>query len=326
MKQQKNTLITFLVEVDEMLKLKSHALDNSAFLCKDVFRLGDSYYMFTYNRNHDVHTNTLREISKEEFFIRKAELLSYRPQKHLWIWTDETNSYELRSYAHINRKWQLRANDCLFITENNPLKTIYEQSLSSATEILEHSREKEMERKKQYAKLCGTLSIKMGIAYENVIRIGPNQSRLVQFKESVTQALMRIQKMNLSELRLHYSNLIGLNGRSGREQTAKDLGIKYFDADVKMLNLRELEEPMQKKLETYTTLSLKMAVHRSSRLDYEARKEMYLNIISASRELRKKALADLGIEVQAIDINRYPFYALKRNLATTIGYNFETYR
>ncbi|MBO5285102.1 MAG: hypothetical protein J6B00_04410, partial [Alphaproteobacteria bacterium] len=249
--EKNKTLITFLVKVDEMLKLKSHALDYSAFFCKDIFRIGAFYYMFTYNRNGDVHTNTLREITKEEFYIRKTEMLSYRPQKHLQFWSDETNSYELRGYAHIDRKWQIRANDCLFITENNPLKTIHGQLIDNATERLEQSKEKELQRKKQYAKLCGTLSLKMGIAYENVIRIGPNRGKLTQFKESMQQALIKIQSMPLTQLRQCYNNLAGLNGRSGKEQAAKDLGIKYYNTDIKMLNLRELEEPMQKKLDNY---------------------------------------------------------------------------
>ncbi|MBO5284560.1 MAG: hypothetical protein J6B00_01645 [Alphaproteobacteria bacterium] len=326
MKQDKNPLISFLVKVDEMLKFKSHAEDNSAFSCKDIFRVENAYYMFTYNRSSDVHTNTLREITKEEFYIKKAEMLSYRPQKHLQIWRDNANSYELRSYARVGKKWQIRANDCLFITEENPLKKIYEQVMDSTTELLEQSKEKELLKKKQYAKLCGTLSLKMDIAYENVIRIGPNREKLIQFKESVLPAMMKIQKMTLSELRLCYNNLSCLNGRSGREQAAEMLGLKYFGADVKMLNLRELEEPMQKKLDAYVLLSLKMAVHRSAALSYEDRKEMYQNIISASREKRKKVLGDLGIEVLAIDINRYPFAALKKNLAATIGINLERYR
>lgn len=324
--EKNKTIITFLVKIDEMLKLKSHALDNSAFFCKDIFRIGVFYYMFTYNRNGDVHTNTLREITKEEFYIRKAEMLSYRPQKHLQIWNDETNSYELRRYAHINKKWQIRANDCLFITENNPLKTIHEQLMNSATERLEQSKEKELQRKKQYAKLCGTLSLKMGIAYENVIRIGPNRGKLTQFKESMQQALIKIQSMPLTELRQSYNNLIGLNGRTGREQAAKELGIKYYNTDTKMLNLRELEEPMQKKLDNYIKHSLQIAMRQAVKLDYEARKEMYGNITSTSRDRRRKALSDLGVEIQAIDINRYPLADLKRNLAATIGLKFEKYR
>lgn len=93
-----------------------------------------------------------------------------------------------------------------------------------------------------------------------------------------------------------------------------------------MLNLRELEEPMQKKLDNYIKNSVQIAVRHAALLDYDARKEMYNNITSTSRDRRRKALSELGIEVQVIDINRYPFTDLKRTLAATLGLEFEKYR
>lgn len=318
-KKPEPVTVPFNIKVDELLKFKSQVSNNEAVACRDIFRSGKYYFLFTYNRSGSVRTNTLREITSDEYYAKKAEFLSFRPEKGRFNWSDGKNNYELKNFS--NNTWykDVRADDCIFLTETNPLKIQYDKVTSEASARRRKDEEDELEKKRLYAKTCGILSKKMGIAYQNVARIGPDAEKLRQFQESYQRALVAVRQMSLTQQHQIFNCLRKTNNREEKRSAIEALQIQCFDADVKLLNFQELEEIIAPKLEAYVKQSLKIAIDHCINLSYEQRCQLYERMETPSRDKKRSILTELGVEAGALDISDYPFYSLKIALASTIG-------
>ena len=320
MEKTKNLFIKFHVNIDECVRFTSETKDHSHLAIKDVFRVNGYYFYYVYNRNEKLRTHSLREINEEEFKTRRRELLNI-PPKGVNRWMDDKNTFSIGHYYTGYWERGIPASDCIFITKNNPLQEVHEAVLCEAS-IRKYQEDKhEKAEKYEYARKCGGLGRKLGIAYQNALRIGPEKGKLMQFKESYERAIKSAEEMSLAEARQTYNSL--LLGRNSRKLTLDKLGIKYFDVDVNLLDLTELENLLGKRLESYATESIKLAKQNAANADYATRQRMYDDLMGSSRRQRREVLKELGVEVDALDLNKYPLSEIKRVLAATLGLDVE---
>lgn len=215
-----------------------------------------------------------------------------------------------------------RPADCIFLSEDNPLKEIHDAVVSEASVRKAQTEAYDREEKYEYARKCGGLGRKLGIAYVNVMRLGPEKGKLMKFKESYERAIAKAKNMKLSELRGFYADLFR-RGRASRKQAMDTLGIQYFEADVNLLVLTELEQAMSERLDAYVAESVKQAKNNAANADYPTRQRMYDDLMGSSRRQKKDVLTELGVNVDAIDLNKYPLSEIKRALAATLGCEME---
>lgn len=213
---------------------------------------------YVFNRTEKVNTYSLREITEKEFYARRSEFLKLRPHKAVSEWTDGKNKFSVKNYYNGTWKRNVPAADCIFLSEDNPLKEIHDAVVSEASVRKAQTEAYDREEKYEYARKCGGLGRKLGIAYVNVMRLGPEKGKLMKFKESYERAIAKAKNMKLSELRGFYADLFR-RGRASRKQAMDTLGIQYFEADVNLLVLTELEQAMSERLDAYVAESVKQA-------------------------------------------------------------------
>ena len=115
-----------------------------------------------------------------------------------------------------------------------------------------------------------------------------------------------------------------IGGREARRQILEMLGVKYFDADVTLMVFPKWKQELAMRLEEYIQSSTKLARHNAVNQDYETRKQMYEDLTSNRRSNIRAALQLLGVDVAAININKYPLSNIRRALAaTTLGLETE---
>ena len=162
--------------------------------------------------------------------------------------------------------------DCIFINPS-PLKDVYDAVVTEIEMRDRQSKEREELSRQEYARICGRLSLELGVSFVNVMRIGVDREKLITFKNSYEEAMKKIRFMSLPKLRELQLNLIrvGKNrfGRDKRKRALKDLGVEFFDADVVMMDFKELEELIDKPLEKYGSDSLEQAIENAVNLASE---------------------------------------------------------
>ncbi len=318
----KLNFICFKVKTDEVVRFQCRTTSNNNLADKDLISFNGFYFIYVFNRNEKTGTYSLRQIDKDEFIARKNEWLQYRPRKYSEEWTDGKNKFMVRNYYEATWRRDVPAADCIFFDSDSPLKDIYEAVMADVSRQKEQNEAYNQEEKYQYARKCGGLGKKLGINYVNVMRIGPEKGKLMKFKESYERAIREVKGMSLPQLRKMHTDLFR-SGRAHRKQAMEKLGIQYFAADVNLLVLKELEDAMQKRLDDYILESVKRATSHAINCDYQTRKQMYDDLMSSSRKQKKEILSELGVNVDAIDVNKYPLSEIKRALAATLGSELE---
>ncbi len=329
METKEKLFINFKIYIDETVRFSCRTIGNSNIAEKEIFRVGGYYFFYVFNRTERLNTYSLREISKDEFYDRKREFLGLRPNSKTVEWVDKDNhSFSVKNYYNGNKKtncyWKrnVPAQDCLFVTENNPLKEIYDAVISEASMRKTQNEAFDREEKYEYARKCGGLGKKLDIAYVNVLRIGPEKGKLMKFKESYERAIKKAEEMPLSEARELHNNLFR-RGRASRKAAMEALQIEYFDVDVNLLSLDELEKKLLQRLNAYMEESIRIAKTNLANADYATRQQIYEALMNSNRRQKKEALAQLGINVAAIDFSKYPLSEIKRALAATLGLETE---
>ncbi len=315
--------INFDVKVDETVRYQCRSEDLSMISDKEIFRIDGSYYFYLYNKNGRNSTYSLREITKSEYSHRKAEFLAQRPNGKFGRFSKDGKEFFIACFT-VNSYWKknMPLKDCIFINPS-PLKEIYDAVLTEIELRDRQSKEKEDFSRQEYARLCGKLSVELGISFVNVMRIGTDRENLIAFKKSYEEAMKKLRFMSLPKLRELQLNLIrvGKNrfGRDKRKRALKDLGVEFFDADVVMMDFKELEELIDKPLEKYGEESLKQAIENAVNLPYDERKEIFDMFLNASRATKRAILQRLGVDVTAIDFNCYPISQIKHALQSSLG-------
>lgn len=328
MKKEKLS-IRFVNKTDERICLTCKTTESIAV--KELFRIGSFYFLYTFSyRAQKKPTSTLREIDEKEFLQRSRELKQERPHRSIEKWSDGKYSYKLDCEP---LKWEkeVPAADCIFLTEDNPLKEVYDSVVSEASMREAEEKAHIEDEKKAYARKCGALAHKYGVDYVNVMRLGADKGKIVQFQESYRRAIEKSRTLPLSEQRKIYSTLFEkdknnkpIGGREARRQILDTLGVKYFDADVTLMVFPKWKQELAMRLEEYIQSSIKLARYNAVNLDYEERKQMYEDLTSSRRSNIRAALQLLGVDVAAININKYPLSNIRRALAaTTLGLETE---
>lgn len=308
--------VNFVIRNDEAIRLECRSGANTAV--KEIFNIKDKFFFFyVMNRNKDTNTLSLREITAEEYTARKAELLSSRPDAQTKEWQEDGNSYALKIFRFGTWRRNMPAEDCIFITEDNPVRELAESVMAQVASKREAEETLDRETKTEYARKCGGLAHRLGISFKNVLRIGPEKNKLMSFQSSYQRALVRAQALSLKEQRRLYDLLN--NGRKTRKEALDLLDIEYFDVDVNLLDLSELIQNLWNSLSAYSEDSVKQAIRNGSEMDFATRQSVYDKLSHNSRELKRQGLAELGVEVEVIEFKRYPIARIRRALAATLG-------
>ena len=323
--KEKSEFINFDVMVDETIRHQCRSKDKSQISDKEIFRIDGCYFFYLYNKNGRITTFSLREISKDEFQARKLEYLNQHPNhnttKKYGAWEKDDKEFFVGYYKKCHWKKGMPIEDCVFTSES-VLKTVYDAVYTEIAMRKLYNEEIDKNSRYEYAKKCGALGVKYNISYVNALRIGPDKDKLLAFKDSYLKAIETVKKMSLSALR-HYHILIFRCGRTRRKRGLTELNINFFDADVNLLDLKELEEAISQPLEKYHQYCIQEAISTACELDFETRNKLYQELLSSNRSQKRTLLENLGITTDAIDLNRFPFSILRRKLAASIGIDNE---
>lgn len=320
--EKEKTFINFKVDVDELYHFSCHSSANTSHAVQDAFRMKDKYFYYFVNKNPNASTYSLRQITAEQFEARKKEILKKRPHRYASKWVKDGN--RCQSSDFINGFWQktVAAEDCCFDSETSELKEIWEAVVNEATIKREQEAANERERKKKYSRQCGGLGEKLGVEFLNVMHIGPDKGKLMRFKESYERAMTKIAKLPLSEQKKLYNELFK-QGRAKRKAALERYDVDYAAADVSRLDLSRLQQQISEKLETYKSESLKTAIHTAADLDFTERSRFYDILSSSSHAEKKKVLTALGVDITAVDPDRYPISVLRNAIGATLGLGTE---
>lgn len=317
--KQKKIFINYNVRVEETVRYIYRANNSEQISEKEVFKIGDTYFLYTFQRNAKVFTYSLREITAEEFAVHKEDILSRRPSPELDSWIKNGISYQAINYYNYRWRRTLCAEDCLFQTQNNLMKKIYDKVVSEETQKMEAATTLDKEARYDYARQCGNLCAKLGLEFVNVMRIGPYPEKLTQFKNAYAYALKKVKKMSSRQQREIY-NLFFWGNRAAREKALSMLNIPCFGADVKRLDFKELQELLTSRLDKYVEHSLKRAVNRAVSRSYDDRKRLYENLLSEDVKVRKETLEELGVDMLSIHFKSYPTSKIRDALCASLGY------
>ncbi len=307
--------VNFVIKTDEAIRLECR--NGSNYAEKEIFCVDENnFFFYVRNRNKDTQTVSLREIDREEYNTRKKELLNSRPNAETKEWKDEGNFYSLREFHFGTWRRNLPAQDCVFFTENK-VKDLADSVVAQVTSQRQAEITIDKEVKTQYARKCGGLAHKLGISFVNALRIGPERNKLIQFKDSYQRALITAQAIPLKEQRQLYTLLNG--GRKTKKEAMDLLNIQYFDADVNLMDFEELIQNLWRNLSNYSEESVQRAIRNGANMEYDERLAIYQKLAQNSRELKKEALVELGVDLDVIEFKRYPLHIIRQKLAATLG-------
>ena len=125
--------ISFAVKIDETVRFSCRTTSNNNIADKEIFRVNGYYFFYVFNRTEKVNTYSLREITEKEFYARRSEFLKLRPHKAVSEWTDGKNKFSVKNYYNGTWKRNVPAADCIFLSEDNPLKEIHDAVVSEAS-------------------------------------------------------------------------------------------------------------------------------------------------------------------------------------------------
>ncbi|MBP5698267.1 MAG: hypothetical protein J6W96_01905 [Alphaproteobacteria bacterium] len=324
--QSEQLYIELAVLVDELLRFKSWTNDRTSTVQKDLFRIQNSYYLYTYENAHKARERRLCELSAQEFSREKQLLLRQKPLPSTRNWKKLGNVYELKHYYRYNWKKVLPAENCCFRTAGRKQQKHPPMLWVAYLEAIEKSKKEGPKtasvgpKNKQLINQAMDLSRKLGISFENVRSIGPDKEKLQVFQQTYTSAVRALDFLPPADIYELVSCLKNQNAKKGREKLLTILGVSYFEADVRQLNLCELETKLSEKLLSYQEQSIQQAIRKSIGLKFEEREALYHQFKNPfNKEEKKQLLARLGVDIKAIDIKHYPTMPLKVALAASIG-------
>jgi hypothetical protein len=332
MKQDKKTMQRFVelsAKVNEILRFGCWAADGKSATYKDLFRIQSYYFLFTFERKDEQRLRTLRQLKKSDFYAEKKKMLATKPRIGCENWSQDNKNYELKGYRNYTWKKVLPAENCTFMEPywqketKNPLKKRLLEALDELKDSPKPTTAAIGADFKQQIEQSAVLSKKMNIAYENVRAIGFDTGILQQFKESYEQALSKVEIMSPADRLYFHVALKPTHGRATRKKAVEELGIKFFGADVKRLNLSKLEELLAEYVEAYKEQSIKDAIAIAIAKEHDEREKLYNRMFSLSRTEKREILSELGVDINAIELNRYSLSPIKRALEASLGIGFE---
>lgn len=329
MKAMEKSVIAFDVKATELLHYCCQGVENKYITERILFVVDNKwYYLYAYTRTEKVPSYSLREITPEEYNMRSLNLLNLYSKQGLGEWQDlKGNSFSLKLYKQPEEACCFSKNiaqsACVFMSKDGPLTKIHDHVLLEKQLKENEENVTEQEKRYNYSRECGTLSQRYGIPFVNVLRIGTNVNNLKRFKETYYIALKNIPSMPLEDQRYIYQAMFQDKTRVARISALNKLGVEFFDADVRNMDFTELEKVLNLNLNDYIKKSERLAIKNSIEFDYSKREELYNKLNQLSRTSRKEALATLGVDINAININFYPRNRIIQTLAQSLGFEYE---
>ncbi len=315
----RNIYINFNCKVDETVRYQCRSSDGLKSIDKEIFFIGDKYFYFLFNKNGKTFTFSLRDISKEEYYVRKAHFFDLRPNGRFGKFrkAGDDNEYFIACFKDTEWKKNMPLSDCI-LEAPSALKEVYDSVKADLELKRKIAKENEAFAKKEHARMCSALGLKTGVAYENVLRIGVDEAKVRAFKASYNEAIEKVKTMSLGKLRELQINLFR-NSRSKRKEAMEELGIKFFEADVKLLVLSELEAYIEKTLKDYAEESINIAIQSAIDMPYHERRKVYDILYKANRGNKRMFLNALNVEADAIDLKSYPLAKIKKEIEASLG-------
>ncbi|MBR5599362.1 MAG: hypothetical protein IKW39_04900 [Alphaproteobacteria bacterium] len=312
-----NKVITFEVTVDETVRFQSRNQDKTLVSDKELFFIGNNYFYYVFNRNGKNSTYSLSEISEKEYFARKDDIFRQRPNGKFGTFQKGEIEYFIGCFK--KKKWEKRmpVTDCI-LKEDSPLKKEYDKFVGDLASEENVRKKDKAFSEYQYANRCGELERKLGVSYVNVMRIGVDEKQLLEFKTSYDEAIKKLRFMSFSQLKVLQHEIFG-NSRRKRFEAMTNLGIKFFDADVMIMDLSALDAVINQPLKDYAEKSIKIAIDSAIEMPYEERLIVYNSLLNANSSTKRKILSRLGVEADAIDLKVYPLAQIKRAIQNSLG-------
>jgi hypothetical protein len=312
-----NVVISFECKVNETVRYQCRSEDLSLVSDKEIFSIGECFFFYMYNRNGKVSTYSLREISKKEYFARKSEIFNLRPNGRFGRYKKDGNDYFIGCFRDVEWRKKMPMLDCILMSDS-PLKQRYNEVYDEVLQQHQQNKEEERYSRKEYARVCGGLGYRLGISYVNVLRIGTNEDELIEFKRTYEKAIEKVKKLPLAELRMLQIALFR-NSRPRRRAAMEYLGIKYFNADVQLMDLSELEKVIVRPLDEYAKYCVEVAIEGVMELSFSDRQKSFDDLMNGNRRVKRELLAKLGIDTEALDINIFPFAKVKYAIQSSLG-------
>lgn len=306
--------ICFEFETNEKVDFYCKKTTGNEYAETELFNIGRFYFLYTSTRNTNTRSVSLREITHEEFILRKKDILSRRPNKSLTSWLDNGCHTSVKTYSLGKFNKTIASGSCIFITEDNPLKKLFNNVLADENLQESHRKKEDREARYEYAKKCGTLSNRYGVAFVNVMRIGLDITEIKQFKSAYEQVCKQVSYLPIIRQRRIYDALFRGDGKSSRRNMLDELGIPYFKAEPNTLEFTELENILSKNLSQFDKKEEYNAIEKIGKLSKEEALPLYEKIL-LTRDKRREALKELGIDIECININTFPTEKIKKSLA-----------
>ena len=328
-KDQEKVAIPYKIKATELLSYSCYSKEKEKNATeRELFVIDNKwYFLYAYTRTDKVPSYSLREITPQEYNSRKRHYLMLRDFEGS-EWQDQNeNASKIILYQESDESCvfnkSVLAQACIFMSNDNPLKKIFDRILAEKELRATTLARIEKEDKYKYSRECGGLSKRYGITFVNVLRLGTNVFQLKRFKVSYEQALNKARSLPLDEQRYIYQTMFQDKARIAREDALKKLGIEFFNADVRNMDFSELEKILIQRLDDYVKKSEEQAIKISLELEYPKREEIFKKLCQFSRNTKREALKELGVDITAININFYPMNRIKKVLAQTLGFEYE---
>lgn len=121
----------------------------------------------------------------------------------------------------------------------SPVKAAMQKALCAEKARIKAENIKIDRANQKYARKCGSLARKLGLAFENVLAIGADEAKLKNFILSLAEARERLKEMDAQSAAEIKHELLSC-GRARKKAAIDKLGIYIADADPNRLSFDEL--------------------------------------------------------------------------------------
>lgn len=121
----------------------------------------------------------------------------------------------------------------------SPVKAAIQKALCAEKARIKAENIKIDRANQKYARKCGSLARKLGLAFENVLAIGADEAKLKNFILSLAEARERLKEMDAQSAAEIKHELLSC-GRARKKAAIDKLGIYIADADPNRLSFDEL--------------------------------------------------------------------------------------
>ena len=319
--KQAQRYVELAVQVDEVILFSECSPDRQHAFHKELFRQKGHFFTFEIKRYGHSSFHTLKEIKSKKFFSTKSALLSKRPYKGCEFWAENNFSYKLKCRSHCKCKIIIDVNRCFFLTQSedktNHILTGYQEAIKSG-KYLSVSASDDFTKNNKIS-LIARLSQTYDIDYENVICLGTNPQILETFQQSYHAAIAKIPALSAKELSELFRNISSGAPYAVLRNAIKRLSINCGEADLRQMNFSKLLFAIKDRLYELQTKNLNQAINQLLNKDVAEQLQIYMRLEKYSKHDKKAILEALGINIDEIDIKKFPLKSIRQALEKSLA-------